>query len=63
MPDMENRYGGINVDNGKENRDKEKSLMMTIQEIVRRGNDVEVRRGKDGSLKVFEVKKHIVKAE
>ena len=34
MPDMENRYGGINVDNGKENRDKEKSLMMTIQEIV-----------------------------
>ena len=63
MPDMENRYGGINVDNGKENRDKEKSLMMTIQEIVRRGNDVEVRRGKDGSLKVFEVKKHMVKAE
>ena len=63
MLDMENRYGGMNMDNGKENRNKDNSLMMTIQEIVRRGNDVEVKRGKDGSLKVFEVKKHIVKAE
>lgn len=51
------------MDKGKEVRIKEKDLMKTIREVISRGNDVEVKRGKDGSIRVFEVKKHIVKAE
>ena len=51
------------MDTEKEPLDTEKDLIKTIKGIIRRGNDVEVKRGKDGSMKVFEVKKHIVKAE
>ena len=48
---------------GKETQEEDKKLLRTIKGIIRRGNDAEVRADKDGKLKVFEVKKHIVKAE
>ena len=32
-------------------------VLNTIHEIVKRGNDVEIRRERDGALKVFEVNK------
>ena len=48
---------------GHESRDDDKKLVRVIKGIIRRGNDTEVRADKDGKLKVFEVKKHIVKAE
>ncbi len=48
---------------GNEIRDADKKLVGAIKGIIRRGNDAEVRADKDGKLKVFEVKKHIVKAE
>ena len=48
---------------GKESRESDKRVIRAIKEIVKRGNDTEVRADKDGNLKVFEVKKHIVKAE
>ena len=48
---------------GKESQEDEKKVMRAIKGIIRRGNDAEVRADKDGNLKVFEVKKHIVKAE
>lgn len=39
----------------------DKKIMEIIKEIViKRGNNVEVRKGKDGALVVSEVKKHIV---
>ena len=48
---------------GKESRESDKRVIRAIKEIVRRGNDAEVRADKDGSIKVYEVKKHIVRAE
>lgn len=48
---------------GKENQEEDKKVMKAIKGIIRRGNDAEVRADKDGSIKVFEVKKRIVKAE
>ena len=47
----------------KETREADKKIIKAIKEIIKRGNDAEVRAEKDGSIKVFEVKKHIVKAE
>lgn len=38
---------------------KEKTLEEFAREIVRRGFDVEIRKGKDG-IKVFEVKKTLI---
>ena len=57
------RNGGLEMDTRKDDRNKDKNVMKAIKEIIRRGNDAEVRREKDGSVKVFEVKKHIVKTE
>ena len=37
----------------------EKQIMEAIHKIVERGNNAEVKRRKDGSLVVYEVKKHI----
>ena len=48
---------------GKDAREEDKKVIRTIKEIIRRGNDAEVRADRDGRIKVFEVKKHIVKAE
>ena len=48
---------------GKETQEEEQKVMRAIKGIIRRGNDAEVRIDKDGRIKVFEVKKHIVKAE
>ena len=48
---------------GKESQEEDKKVLKAIKGIIRRGNDAEIRAEKDGSIKVFEVKKHIVKAE
>lgn len=34
-------------------------FMKTIQQIINRGNNVEVKRGRDGELVIYEVKKSI----
>ena len=47
----------------KDDKNTDENVMRAIKEIIQRGNDAEVRREKDGSVKVFEVKKHIVKIE
>ena len=60
---MQYKTGELNVGSGKESQEEEKKVMRAIKGIIRRGNDAEVRADKDGNLKVFEVKKHIVKAE
>ena len=60
---MRYKIGELNVESGKERQEEEKKVMRAIKGIIRRGNDAEVRADKDGNLKVFEVKKHIVKAE
>ena len=39
---------------------KDESIMEKIYLIINRGNNVEIRKNKDGSLKVYEVKKNIV---
>ena len=39
---------------------KDEIIMGKIRLIIQRGNDVEIRKSKDGELKVFEVKKHTV---
>lgn len=38
----------------------DKQLATAIKEIIERGNNAEIRRGKDGSLVVYEVKKKII---
>ena len=48
---------------GKDSQEEDKMVLRAIRGIIRRGNDAEVRADKDGRIKVFEVKKHIVKAE
>ena len=48
---------------GKDSQEEDKKVLRAIRGIIRRGNDAEVRADKDGTIKVFEVKKHIVKAE
>ena len=48
---------------GRDSQEEDKIVMRAIKGIIRRGNDAEVRADKDGSIKVFEVKKHIGKAE
>ena len=44
-------------------QEEDKKVLKAIKGIIRRGNDAEIRADKDGSIKVFEVKKHIVKPE
>ena len=44
-------------------QEEDKKVLKVIKGIIRRGNDAEVRADKDGGIKVFEVKKHIVKPE
>lgn len=39
---------------------KDKEVIQKIYVIVNRGNNVEIKKTKDGELKVFEVKKNIV---
>lgn len=39
---------------------KDEKILEKIYLIIQRGNDVEIRKSKDGELKVFEVKKHTV---
>ena len=39
---------------------KEEEVIQKIYVIVNRGNNVEIKKTKDGELKVFEVKKNIV---
>ncbi len=51
------------MENGKEVKEADKRVLRAIKEIIQRGNDAEVKRDKDGGLKVYEVKKHIVRAE
>lgn len=41
------------------NEQEDVKVMSAIRDIVKRGNDAEVRKGKEGKLKVLEVKKHI----
>lgn len=41
-------------------RERALSLLQTVEEITGRGNNAEIRRKKDGSLTVYEVKKKIV---
>ena len=48
---------------GKDSQEEDIKVLRAIRGIIRRGNDAEVRADKDGRIKVFEVKKHIVKAE
>ena len=60
---MRYKTGEQIVGSGKESQEEEKKVMRAIKGIIRRGNDAEVRADKDGKIKVFEVKKHIVKAE
>lgn len=44
----------------KEQRiEEDKKIIETVRAIVDRGNNAEVKKNKDGSLKVFEVKKKI----
>lgn len=38
----------------------EKKIMEAIRKIINRGNDAEVRKKKDGSIIVYEVKKNTV---
>lgn len=40
--------------------EKDKEVIRKIYVIVERGNNVEIKKTKDGELKVFEVKKNIV---
>lgn len=35
-------------------------IIIKICAILAKGNDVEIRKNKDGTVKVYEVKKHIV---
>ena len=51
------------MENGKEVRETDKRVMRAIKEIIQRGNDAEVKKDKNGGIKVYEVKKHIVRAE
>ena len=44
-------------------QEEDKKVLKAIKGLIRRGNDAEVRAVKDGGIKVFEVKKHIVKPE
>lgn len=39
------------------------SLWLAVSRIIERGNNAEVKRKKDGSLTVYEVKKNIVTAQ
>lgn len=39
--------------------EEDKKIIETVRAIVERGNNAEVKKNKDGSLKVFEVKKKI----
>ena len=41
---------------------EERQLVEKIHEILKHGNDVEIRKNKDGSVKIFEVQKRICKA-
>lgn len=41
---------------------KEKEMIETIRRITDRGNNAEVKKTKDGTFVVYEVKKHIVSA-
>ena len=44
----------------KEQRiEEDKKIIETVRAIVGRGNNAEIKKNKDGSLKVFEVKKKI----
>ena len=46
--------------NDKKNMCNEDRIVMeAIRKICAKGNDAEIRRNKDGSLKVFEIKKNI----
>ncbi len=38
---------------------KDQEVMETIKKIIDKGNSAEVKKNKDGSYKVFEVKKNI----
>ena len=40
--------------------DDDKIVMSKIRSIIDRGNNAEIKKAKDGSLSVMEVKKHIV---
>ena len=48
---------------GKDSQEEDKKGLRASRGIILRGNDAEGRADKDGRIKVFEVKKHIVKAE
>lgn len=41
-------------------RKEDEEMVKKIHIIIKRGNDAEIRKGKDGKLKVLEVKKNIV---
>lgn len=44
----------------KEQRlEEDKRIIKTVRAIVDRGNNAEIKKNKDGTLKVFEVKKKI----
>ncbi|MDD5969414.1 MAG: hypothetical protein PUC17_08090 [Anaerostipes sp.] len=38
---------------------EDKKILELIRGILNKGNDVEIRKNRDGSLKVFELKRHI----
>lgn len=39
--------------------EEDRIVMKAVRSICSKGNDVEIRRNKDGSLKVYEIKKNI----
>lgn len=41
--------------------DDDKKAVKAIKEILKRGNSVEVKRTKDGKIKVYEVRKNIAR--
>lgn len=49
----------IDYDSRKNLSNEDRIVIEAIRSICARGNDVEIRRNKDGSLKVFEIKKNI----
>lgn len=41
---------------------EEKELIITVRKFISKGLDVEVRRNKDGKLKILTVKKKVIKS-
>lgn len=60
MPCVEEDVQKLANENLEQMKERVTSLWMVVCAITDRGNNAEVRRKKDGSLTVYEVKKNIV---